>query len=622
MLDTVIVTEPSGKMDKTAVFVHHLYCPIINGDSNGGAKLYVTENIKDEHKFYLTKIEMESIDSSSQSKSSDRNSSKDSVISVADIFDFVKKNNGKFESDSKQPAKFNPKPVNPEFLNSDGTPKIFYHGTNTFGFSEFNTDQIYLTRLLFISSENASDSSPIVPVIDLMPTEGGMLITDMQKVVTASSRDNIANLIKSSQVLYADKKRSLSLLRTIGLSAYSYASAYPTALNGLVDSVSYEDNNVKIGGVDFSKIFSQSSNSSKTADTDTYIADAVDSASSVTEVLKDYTGKRKLQQSVIERLADGKIRGILTASNEQNGDIRYSVKDDIVDDAGNHYGRGVYLDSNFFDELEDKEKEDLMRDLVENMVGDKYTLTLTNGKKFSFVIKDSGKTFFNGKRSVSVNHDLKTKFSNYDIKHQGIALFNELLSTGEMTPSKLSTHSHDWVDNFGNNDWNYLETIVQEKDNTVKKAVLHFAKAQNGENVLYDITFGDPIKKSNGNGLSVILTARNNNIIKTAKSQSPNSSKTADTDTYIADAVDSASSVTEVLKDYTGKRKLQQSVAEDYDINVHSDGDKKIPKHFASGFRVLSHYRLFFRRCKLKGVSAVLVPFVQQEVNRSENYFI
>ena len=59
-----------------------------------------------------------------------------SYISIAEIFDFVKRNGGKFESGSKNPVYFNPKPVNPAFLNEDGMPKVFYHGTD----EEWTTD--------------------------------------------------------------------------------------------------------------------------------------------------------------------------------------------------------------------------------------------------------------------------------------------------------------------------------------------------------------------------------------------------------------------------------------------------------------------------------------------------
>ena len=72
------------------------------------AKLYVTENIGNEHKFYLTKIKMESTDSIRQSENSGINSSPDSTISVSEIFDFVKKNNDLFESDSHKLTAFTP----------------------------------------------------------------------------------------------------------------------------------------------------------------------------------------------------------------------------------------------------------------------------------------------------------------------------------------------------------------------------------------------------------------------------------------------------------------------------------------------------------------------------------
>ena len=74
---------------------------------------------------------MESSDSSSQRKISDRNSSDDPDVSIAEIYDFVNKHNDDFEKDSNVPTKFNPKTVNPALLNEDGTPKVFYHGTNS-----------------------------------------------------------------------------------------------------------------------------------------------------------------------------------------------------------------------------------------------------------------------------------------------------------------------------------------------------------------------------------------------------------------------------------------------------------------------------------------------------------
>lgn len=44
---------------------------------------------------------------------------KSDVLSVAQLFELVKKCDNEF----------NPNPVNPAFLNEDGTPKVYYHGT-------------------------------------------------------------------------------------------------------------------------------------------------------------------------------------------------------------------------------------------------------------------------------------------------------------------------------------------------------------------------------------------------------------------------------------------------------------------------------------------------------------
>jgi len=51
-------------------------------------------------------------------------------ISVADVFEFVKQNNARFERDSKYPTKFTPNPTS-AVVNDDSTPKVMYHGTGS-----------------------------------------------------------------------------------------------------------------------------------------------------------------------------------------------------------------------------------------------------------------------------------------------------------------------------------------------------------------------------------------------------------------------------------------------------------------------------------------------------------
>ena len=84
LLDSFVVTKPSSKMDKTATFIHHLYCPVRVANETGIAKLYVTENIGDEHKFYLTKIMMESTDSMGEKNAPIRSSVNTIINSISD----------------------------------------------------------------------------------------------------------------------------------------------------------------------------------------------------------------------------------------------------------------------------------------------------------------------------------------------------------------------------------------------------------------------------------------------------------------------------------------------------------------------------------------------------------
>ena len=131
LFDTVAVDKPSKKLGKNVAFLHHMYVPIIADGNEMVAKLYVTEEIGDEHKFYLIKAEAVFTDSRGDSNKASRqfSSSKTaSINTVADLFDFVKERTADFERDSDNPILFQPKPVS-EIVNADGTPKVMYHGT-------------------------------------------------------------------------------------------------------------------------------------------------------------------------------------------------------------------------------------------------------------------------------------------------------------------------------------------------------------------------------------------------------------------------------------------------------------------------------------------------------------
>lgn len=116
------------------------------------------------------------------------------------------------------------------------------------------------TRVVLFGDVKSENGAPMLSVLDLRPVENGFVIDGMQKVVsTYSKADSIkatalqrtANYIKTSDVLYADAKRTASLLRTTGL------QWRPVELlqGGYIGSISYRGQNINIKGKPFSEIF-------------------------------------------------------------------------------------------------------------------------------------------------------------------------------------------------------------------------------------------------------------------------------------------------------------------------------------------------------------------------------
>lgn len=104
------------------------------------------------------------------------------------------------------------------------------------------------SRVVMFGTVRARNGQPVMAVLDLRPYENGFLVTDMQKVNSSYTKKNPADFIRSSEVLYADKKRAAPLLRLTGLTIASQQLLQ----NGSVGSISYAGQNVNIEGTPFS----------------------------------------------------------------------------------------------------------------------------------------------------------------------------------------------------------------------------------------------------------------------------------------------------------------------------------------------------------------------------------
>lgn len=111
-------------------------------------------------------------------------------------------------------------------------------------------------RLVLFGTVRASDGRPVMCVLDLRPVENRLLIDDMQKVNSAYTKDvNPTRFIERSEILYADKKRTIPLLRDVGFMR-------PASLlrSGSIGSITYTGKSVNLQGVPFDQVVDQSSN--------------------------------------------------------------------------------------------------------------------------------------------------------------------------------------------------------------------------------------------------------------------------------------------------------------------------------------------------------------------------
>ena len=105
------------------------------------------------------------------------------------------------------------------------------------------------TRLVIFGSVKAKNGQPMLSVLDLRPNEKNLIIEDMQKLTSAYTKtQNPVEFIGNSDIVYADKKRTTPLLRTIGFQM-------PIELNesGSIGSISYKRQFVNILGKKFLK---------------------------------------------------------------------------------------------------------------------------------------------------------------------------------------------------------------------------------------------------------------------------------------------------------------------------------------------------------------------------------
>lgn len=196
------------------------------------------------------------------------------------------------------------------------------------------------SRLVMFGAIKAQDGRNIMCVLDLRPTENGLLIDDMQKVSSAYSKDVAPeNFIKRSFILFADEKRTIPLLRGMGFKM-------PMSLlrSGSIGSISYEGKSVNLRGEKFSDVVSVGTTAETAKKKFSASADqtSAEQRKQNDKTALDYFGRTYKWSETGYVLLNGARLDFSGRHEGGPGGYRTVDHRDIIDALGEDYGGGDY----------------------------------------------------------------------------------------------------------------------------------------------------------------------------------------------------------------------------------------------------------------------------------------
>lgn len=196
------------------------------------------------------------------------------------------------------------------------------------------------SRLVIFGTVKASDGRPVMCVMDLRPTENGLLLDDMQKVASAYTKDNHPDrFVQNSFVLHADEKRTIPLLRTIG-----FQMPITLQRHGSMGSITYKGPKVNLYGEKFSDVVSVGTTAETAKRKFSASADqtAAEQRKQNDKTALDYFGRTYKWSETGYVLLNGARLDFSGRHEGGPGGYRTVDHRDIIDALGEDYGGGDY----------------------------------------------------------------------------------------------------------------------------------------------------------------------------------------------------------------------------------------------------------------------------------------
>ncbi len=273
----------------------------------------------------------------------------------------------------------------------------------------------------------------------------------------------------------------------------------------------------------------------------------------------------------------------------------YSTRQ-IIGVSGKNYGMGVYLDSTLLTGLTESERKEMVKLFVTNeLAGNHFTAFDSSNYAVDMMIANKNDTIRNkNNKKKQVISELYKKNNYLSIKQESVVLIDELIANAKYDSTKVPAYPHDWLDNYGKNNWEYWTVYMQEQNGTVWKATLNVANTAKGDKILYDI---DPIKMVEG-AVKSASNSTNTNVAQNPPAVKQNSDRGVHAPTFyshmgrVIDGIKqnkmSANGVVSYLK---GKGVKDEEIKWS-GIEAFLDGKKSVTKEELQAFAVGSQLQI------------------------------
>ena len=281
------------------------------------------------------------------------------------------------------------------------------------------------TRMVIFGSVKAENGLPVMAVLDLRPVEGDLVIDDMQKVTSAYTKTTSPiDFVRNSEVLFANKKRTTRLLRSIG-----FHMPIELLRSGSVGSITYSKRNVNMNGVSFSAVVRERQQEGQFS-----YKDSTGMESDLTALRQERADlEEQIDMASLNGLSDVEIRKLNNRMTKVNAEIDKIVAEErravvktpmqtILDNLGNY--RRSDLESlaeqisegawDGYEDLSRTELEDALREEIENrelnaleMQNKKFGLYVRPVEDALFQYKDSDESLEISKQIAEAEHKAK-----------------------------------------------------------------------------------------------------------------------------------------------------------------------------------------------------------------------